>query len=120
MRRQGNIWTGTLPFILGLALLLGCFVCSAEVRAQGAKMDVLQGAGTQSGATSLATGTDDAGVMEPPPKKPARPIVRATRRADRTMLSAITVTVTVAPLTISTVGRSAAAPWERWMTSRPT
>ena len=73
MRRQGNIWTGTLPFVLGLALLLGCFVCSAEVRAEGTQMDVMQGAGAQSGATSLATGTDETGVTEPAPKKTAYP-----------------------------------------------
>ena len=77
MRRQGNIWTGTLPFALGLALLLGCFVCSAEVRAEGTQMDVLQGASTQSGATSLATGTDETGATEPTPKKPARSKVKA-------------------------------------------
>ncbi len=73
MRRQGNIWTGTLPFVLGLALLLGCFVCSAQVRAEGAQMDVMQGAGAQSGATSLATGTGETGVTEPAPKKTAYP-----------------------------------------------
>jgi type IV pilus assembly protein PilQ len=78
MRRQGNIWTGTLPFVLGLALLLGYFVCSAEVRAEGTQTEALQGADTQSGATSLTTGTDDAGVMEPTPKKPVRSKTKAT------------------------------------------
>ena len=77
MRRQGNIWTGTLPFILGLALLLGCFVCSAQVRAEGAETDVMQGAGAQSGATSLATGTGETGVTEPAPKKTAYPKTKA-------------------------------------------
>ena len=36
------------------------------------------------------------------------------------MLSAITVTVTVAPLTMSTVGRSDGAWWLSFKTSRPT
>ncbi|MDR3554684.1 MAG: type IV pilus secretin PilQ [Syntrophobacteraceae bacterium] len=35
MRRQANYWTGTFPLILGLTLLLGCFLHSTEARSQG-------------------------------------------------------------------------------------
>jgi type IV pilus assembly protein PilQ len=74
MLRQGNIWTGTFPFILGLALLLGCFVCSAEVRAQGADTDVLSGAQYQPAATQSAIGADDGtgAQNDTTQKKPAK------------------------------------------------
>jgi hypothetical protein len=48
------------------------------------------------------------------------PSAFATLIAARTMLSAITATVTVAPLTISTAGRSDGAEWPMASTSRPT
>jgi hypothetical protein len=51
---------------------------------------------------------------------PPIPSACATRTAERTMLSAITVTVTVAPLTMSTGGRSEGAAWLSFRTSRPT
>ena len=87
MRRQGNIWTGTLPFILGLALLLGCFVCSAEVRAQGTETEALQGAGAQPAGTSLAseTGGSDA-ATDASRNKPAK-TPRSKAKASRSSLS---------------------------------
>ncbi len=57
MRRQGKIWTGTLPFVLGLAFVFGCFLCSAEVRAEGTGTDAIQGAGQLVEQTPLAIGT---------------------------------------------------------------
>jgi type IV pilus assembly protein PilQ len=36
MRRQVNNWTGSFPFILGLALFLGCFLHPWAARSQGA------------------------------------------------------------------------------------
>ncbi len=54
MRRQGNIWTGTLAFILGLALILGCFVYSVQAGARGADSEDLQAAGGLAEATPLA------------------------------------------------------------------
>ncbi|MDR3569215.1 MAG: type IV pilus secretin PilQ [Syntrophobacteraceae bacterium] len=36
MRRQANNWIGPFPCILGLALVLGCFVHSAPARCEGA------------------------------------------------------------------------------------
>ena len=73
MRRQGNIWIGSFPFILGLALLLGCLVCFAEVRAQGTETEDLRGAGAQPAGTPLvgdAGGADTA--ADQTPKKPAK------------------------------------------------
>jgi len=45
MRRQGNIWTGTFPFIMGVALLFGCFLCPVEAGAQGSDTETIQGTG---------------------------------------------------------------------------
>ena len=53
-------------------------------------------------------------------RRPPTPSARATRIAERTILSAITVTVTVAPLTMSTAGRADGASWLMFSTSRPT
>jgi len=58
MRRQVKIWTGTLPFVLGLALFFGCSLCSAEVRAEGTGTEALQGAGQLPEQTPLAIGTN--------------------------------------------------------------
>jgi type IV pilus assembly protein PilQ len=58
MRRQGKIWTGTLPFVLGLALFFGCSLCSVEVRAEGTGTQVLQGAGQLAEQTPLAIGAN--------------------------------------------------------------
>jgi type IV pilus assembly protein PilQ len=58
MRRQGKIWTGTLPFVLGLALFFGCFLCSAEVRAEGTGTEDFQGVGQLPEQTPLAIGTN--------------------------------------------------------------
>ncbi len=80
MRRQGNIWTGTLPFILGLGLLIGCLVCSAEVRAEGTDTDFLNGGVAQSQDSLSATGTDDSAgaVSDTTRKKPARSKAKAS------------------------------------------
>jgi type IV pilus assembly protein PilQ len=74
MQRQGTIRTGTFPFILGLTLLLGCFVCSAEVRAQGAATDTLRGGEAQTSDAPPAIGVSDGtGVAsDTTPKKSAK------------------------------------------------
>ncbi|MGA2404724.1 MAG: hypothetical protein ABSG91_23980, partial [Syntrophobacteraceae bacterium] len=73
MRRQGNIRTGSFPFILGLALLLGCFVCSVELRAQWTETEALQGAEALPAGTPLPTGTGGAGTAtDQTRKKPAK------------------------------------------------
>jgi type IV pilus assembly protein PilQ len=70
MRRQGTIWTGTLPFILGLGLFLGCLVCSAEVRAQTVDRDSL---GTsQPPVTSAGVNDTTGAVSETVRKQPAK------------------------------------------------
>ncbi|MGC9963862.1 MAG: type IV pilus secretin PilQ [Syntrophobacteraceae bacterium] len=81
MQRQGTIWTGTLPFILGLALLLGCFVCSAEVGAQTADTDVLQPGEPQPSGTPTAVGADDGtgAVSDTTRKKPSKAQRSATK-----------------------------------------
>jgi type IV pilus assembly protein PilQ len=58
MRRQGKVLTGTLPFIMGLALVLGCFLCSTELRADRTGTEALQGAGQLPEQTPVAIGTD--------------------------------------------------------------
>ncbi len=73
MQRQETIRTGTLSLVMGLALLLGCFVCSAEVRAQAADADALQGVGAQPSGTvpaTMGTGAASDTTLEKPAKAP--------------------------------------------------
>ncbi len=73
MRRQGKIWTGSLPFVLGLALVFGCFLCLAEVRAAGTGMDDFQGVGQLPELAPLAIGTSGSEpATEAPRKEPAK------------------------------------------------
>jgi type IV pilus assembly protein PilQ len=73
MRRQRKILTGTLPFVLGLALLFGCFLCSAEVRAVGTGTEVLQGAGQTPEGTLLAIETNEPDIATgEAPNEPAK------------------------------------------------
>lgn len=58
MRRQGKVLTGTLPLVMGLALVLGCFLCSTGLRAEGTGTEALQGAGQLPEQTPVAIGTD--------------------------------------------------------------
>jgi type IV pilus assembly protein PilQ len=58
MQRQGNIWTGTLPLILVPALLVGCFWCSPEVRAQSTQTETLQGPEGSPAGTPPGIGTE--------------------------------------------------------------
>jgi len=89
MQRQGNIWTGTLPFIVVLAILLGCLWCSARVLAQTSQKDTLQGpTGTEwsesttdetqkkpeKAATSKAKASKPAAAQAADPEKPVEGI----------------------------------------------
>ncbi len=83
MRRQVKIWTGTLPFVLGLALLFGCFLCSAEVRTEGTEADALLAAGQTPGETPPTVGTKgldaETGVALDQPVKPAPSKTKASK-----------------------------------------
>lgn len=73
MRMQGNIWTGTLLSILGLALFLG-LVCPAGVHAQDTDPGLSQGPQGLTYSQPAAMGSDDGtGVAsDTPKKKPAK------------------------------------------------
>ncbi len=73
MQRQGNTLTGTLAFILGLALLFCCCLHSEEVGAEPAESGTLQGAGgadVQTPAEVGAGGSESANDAEG--NKPAK------------------------------------------------
>ncbi len=82
MRRQGNIWTGTLPFILGLGLLIGSVVYSVEVLAEGADTDFLNGVGAQSQDSLTTAGSDSsaaAGISDTTQKRQQKPARNNTK-----------------------------------------
>jgi type IV pilus assembly protein PilQ len=84
MLRQRKIWTGTLPYVLGLALVLGCFLCSAELRAQRTGTEALQGAGQLPDQTPLAIGAEGSqAASEPAREKPAKAALSKKTKASK-------------------------------------
>lgn len=81
MRRQENIWTGTFPFILGLALLIGCFLCSVKVGAEETYTGASQGATGLQEASPPATWSDgtDSTSSGPLKMKPSRTVRSKTK-----------------------------------------
>ena len=83
MRRQRKILIGTLPFVLGLALLFGCFLCSVEVRAEGTDAEALLEAGQTPAGTPLAIDTNGpeaaTGAARYEPAKPAPSKTKASK-----------------------------------------
>jgi type IV pilus assembly protein PilQ len=84
MQRQRNILTGILPFILAPAFLLGCFLCSAGVRAQSTQTEVMLGATGSPSETSPDIGTEMPGYTDPAANAPAKPGIPKTKSAKRT------------------------------------